>query len=104
MGELLTSVQTLADVSPRQDGVEAVRAAAADSRVAMDAAVAAVAEGLQPAVEEVQTALAAVRTAVDDLDQSYPGQGAAGIAEALDGLRDALVSLGAAVDLECPEQ
>ena len=105
VAELRTSAQALVEVEPLQDGLEAVRAAAADTRDALEAAVTEAATTLQPSVEAVQTELAAVRTALTDAARGGDaGEDAAAIGDALEGLGTALADLDTTLGMECPEQ
>jgi hypothetical protein len=100
---LKTSVQTLTDVEPLQDGLNELEAAAADTKAALDTAVASVTAALEPAVGQVETAFAAVQTAADGLTTDNLKEKAPGVVTALQGLKTALTSLAATLSQECPE-
>ena len=101
---LKSSVQTLTDIEPLQDGLNALEASITDTRAALDTAVASVTGELQPVVEEVETQFAAVQTAVDGVTTDNLKENAPAVATALRGLETALTSLAAAVTKECPEE
>ena len=100
---LKSSVQTLTDIEPLQDGLNALEAALADSRAALETAVASVTEALQPSVEQVETAFTAVETAADGLTTDNLKEKAPDIVTALRGLKTALTSLAAMLAQDCPE-
>jgi hypothetical protein len=100
---LKSSVQTLTDIEPLQDGLNALEAAVEDTKAALDTAVASVTAELQPAVEQLETAFAAVQTAADGLTTENLKEKAPGIVTALQGLKIALTSLAAALAQDCPE-
>ena len=64
---LKSSAQTLSDVEPLQDGLNALEAAITDTKTTLDTAVGSVAAELQPAVQQVQTQFAAVQAAANGL-------------------------------------
>ncbi|WP_322938389.1 hypothetical protein [Nocardioides bizhenqiangii] len=100
---LKSAVQTLTDIEPLQDGLNALEAALADTNTALDTAVASVSAELQPAVGQLETAFAAVQTAADGLTTDNLKEKAPGIVTALRGLETALTSLTATLSQECPE-
>lgn len=101
--ELKSSVQTLSEVEPLQDGLNALEAASADTKAALDTAVASVTAELDPAVEQVRTAFTAVQTAMNGLTADNLADKAPAIATALRGLDTALRSLAATLSQECPD-
>jgi len=100
---LKSSVQTLTDIEPLQDGLNALEAALADTKAALDTAIASVTAELQPPVEQLETAFTAVQTAADGLTTDNLKEKAPGIVTALRGLETALTSLATTLTQECPE-
>jgi hypothetical protein len=100
---LKSSVQALTDVEPLQDGLNALEASVGDTKAALDAAVASATAELQPAVEQVKTAFAAVQTAVNGVTTDNLTEKAPAIATALRGLDTALGSLGDTLTQKCPQ-
>jgi hypothetical protein len=100
--ELKSSVQTLAEVKPLQDGLNALEDAAADTKAALDTSVASATAALQPAVDQVKSEFAAVQTAMDGLSADNLSEKGPAIGTALRGLRTALSSLGTTLSQECP--
>lgn len=101
---LKSSVQTLTDIEPLQDGLNALEAAFDGTKAALDTAVASVTDELRPAVEQVEAAFAAVQSAVDGTttdNLKRPGardrRSASG-----QGSDTALTSLAATLSQECP--
>jgi hypothetical protein len=103
LADLQASAQTLAGIEPLQDGTNALEAALADTKAALDTVLASVSAELQPAVEQVGTAFDAVQTATDGLTADTLTEQAPGIVAALQGLNTALTALAATVSQECPE-
>lgn len=86
-----------------QDGLDSLKAALAHTKTALGTAQAAGSEKLQPAVEQVQTAFAAVQAASDGLTAETLPDRAPAIASALRGLKASLDPLSAALTRECPK-
>ena len=101
--ELKSSVQTLAEVEPLQDGLNALEAASSDAKSALDTAVDSATAELQPAVDEVKTEFSSVQTAMDGLTTENLREKAPELATALRGLKTSLSSLAATLSQECPE-
>lgn len=101
--ELRSSVQTLTEVEPLQDGLNELEAASDDTRAALEDTVASVTAELRPAVEQVATEFAAVQTALQGVTTENLRQQAPSIATALRGLETALSSLAETLSQECPE-
>jgi hypothetical protein len=79
---LKSSLESLMNVKPLQDGLTHLNATIADVKTKLDTAVASAAAVLQPAVEQVKTAFTAVQTAAsgvttDNLREKAPAIGAA---------------------------
>lgn len=103
LAELETSLVSLSNVEPVNDGLDAVESAVADSKADLEAAAGAVSDALQPSVEQVQTAF-------DELESSLQGVTSSNLAESATEIGNALASVGtAATDLqdtlnqECPD-
>jgi hypothetical protein len=103
LAALQASAQTLTGIEPLQDGTDALKAALADTKGALDTVLASVSAELQPVVEQVGTAFDAVQTASDGLTADTLTEQAPGIVAALQGLNTALTALGATLSQECPE-
>ncbi|MCS5718997.1 hypothetical protein N1027_12715 [Herbiconiux sp. CPCC 205763] len=101
--ELKSSVQSLTEVEPLQDGLNALEAASADTKAALDTAIASATAELQPAVEQVKTDFSAVQTAMSGLTTDTLQAKAPEIVTSLRALSTALGSLGATLSEECPE-
>jgi hypothetical protein len=101
--ELKSSVQALSEVKPLQDGLNALEAASADTKAALDASIASATTALQPAVDQVKSEFAAVQTAMDGLSADNVREKGPAIGTALRGLRTALSSLGTTLSEECPD-
>jgi hypothetical protein len=99
---LKSSAQTLSDVEPLQDGLNALEAAITDTKTSLETAVVSVTAELQPAVQQVKTQFAAVQTAADGLTTDNLREKAPGVVTALRGLETALTSLTATLTQECP--
>jgi predicted nucleic acid-binding Zn-ribbon protein len=100
---LKSSMQALSDIEPLQDGLDALEAAVADAKTALDAAAASITAELQPAVQQVQTAFEALQTAVDGLNQDNLREQAPAIGAALQGLAAAVTSLTTSATQACPD-
>jgi hypothetical protein len=100
---LKSSVQTLTDIEPLQDGLNALEAAVADTKAALDTAVASVTAELQSAVQLVQTKFEAVQTALEGVTSDNFREEAPAIGAALRSLGTAMTSLATTVSQECPE-
>jgi hypothetical protein len=99
---LRSSLDALTKIQPLQDGLTALNAAIADVKTKLDAATASAGADLQPAVDQVRTAFAALQTAVsgvatDNLRQSLPA-----ISAALRQLGTSTASLGTTLTQRCP--
>ena len=103
LAALQASAQTLTGIEPLHEGTNALEAALADTKAALDTVLASVSADLQPALEGVGTAFDAVQTASDGLTAETLREQAPGIVAALQGLNTALTALGATLSQECPE-
>jgi hypothetical protein len=80
-------------VRPAQDGVAALKTAIANVKTSLDAAVASASPVLQPDVEQVKTAFAALQTAASGLTADNLKQKAPSIASAMKQVATATNSL-----------
>lgn len=103
VGALGASAQVLTETEPLQDGIDALHAALADTKAAVATAVTAGSAELQPAVEQVRTAFAAVQAASDGVTAGTLREHAPAIASALRGLEASLAPLSATLTEECPK-
>ena len=96
------SLTALTQVEPVSDGTDALRSAATDVRTDLDAAASAVAADLQPAVDQVSTALGGLESALEGVS-SDGGLGAAAtdVGNALTQLETALTALSSEIDQTC---
>ena len=99
---LKQSAQTLSDIEPLQDGLNALEAAITDTKASLDTAVDSVTAELQPAVQQVATQFAAVQAAADGLTTDTLREKAPGVVTAVRGLETALTSLAATLSQKCP--
>jgi len=100
---LKTSMQSLAEIRPLQDGLDATEQAVTDAKDSLEKAVSSMSEELKPAVDDISTAFAAVQTAVDGLTKDNIREQAPAIATALQGLGAAVTSLATTLTQECPQ-
>jgi hypothetical protein len=100
---LESSVQALTGVEPLQDGLTGLEAAVADTKTALDTAVASATAELQPAVEDVRTQFAAVQTAASGVTTDNIKQKAPAIGAALRSLGTATTALASTLTQECPD-
>jgi hypothetical protein len=99
---LKASLDALTKVRPLQDGLTSLNAAIADVKTKLDVAAASAGADLRPAVDQVQTAFAALQTAVsgvttDNLRQKLPA-----ISTALQQLGTSTASLATTLTQKCP--
>ena len=102
MNALKASLTALTQVEPVSDGTDALRSAATDVRTDLDAAASAVAADLQPAVDQVSTALGDLESALEGVS-SDGGLGAAAtdVGNALTELGSGLTALSSEIDQTC---
>jgi hypothetical protein len=89
-------------VRPAQDGVAALKTAIANVKTSLDAAVASASPVLQPDVEQVKTAFAALQTAASGLTADNLKQKAPSIASAMKQVATATNSLSLTLTQSCP--
>lgn len=99
---LKSSLDSLTKINPLQDGLTSLNAAIADVEVKLDVAAASAGADLQPAVEQVKTAFAALQTAVsggttDNFRQELPA-----ISTALQQVGTSTASLATTLTEKCP--
>ncbi len=99
---LKASVTTLTKVEPLNDGLDALKAAAADVKTDLDATVSAVSSELQPSVDEVKTAFGELESTLGGIsDAGSLGAAATRIGTELTQLGTALTGLSTAIDQDC---
>lgn len=99
---LRTSLEALGDVEVRRDGVDALESALADVRTDLDAAATSAAAELKPQLDEVRSAVDAVRTSADGLTTDNLTQKAPDIVAALRDLGTATEGFATSVRERCP--
>ncbi len=99
---LQASLTTLTQVDPVNDGVDALKSAAAEAKTDLEAALSAVSSELKPAVDQVKTAFEGLETALKGVS-SAGGLGAAAteIGTAMTRLGSASTNLSAKVSEIC---
>jgi uncharacterized protein YukE len=102
VAELKASLEALAKVKPAEDGVAALKTAIANVKSNLDPAVASASAALQPSVDQVKTAFAALQTAADGLTADNFRQKAPAIRAAMTQLRTATEDLTSALNQSCP--
>ena len=99
---LRSSLEALTKVNPLQDGLTSLNAAIADVKSKLDAATASAGTDLQPAVDQVNTALTALQTTVSGTTADNIRQKAPAIINALQQLSTATASLATMLMQRCP--
>lgn len=99
---LESSLKALADVQPLQDGLTALQSAIADTKTALDTAVASATAELQPVVEDVKTQFAAVQKAASGVTTDNIKEKAPAIRASLQSLRTATTALATTLTQKCP--
>ena len=97
-----SSLEALKNVNIRQGGVDALTSALADVKTKLDAAKSSVSSDLQPSVQQVQTAVAGLETAMDGLTTGNLTQKAPAIAAALTQVAAAVSALSTTLAQSCP--
>lgn len=103
VGALGASAQALTEIDPLQDGLDSLKAALAETKTSLGTAQTAGSKDLQPTVEQVHTALAAVQTASDGVTAETLPEHAPAIGSALRDLKASLDPLSEALTRECPK-
>ena len=99
---LKDSVTSLTEVSPVNDGLDALKAAAADVKTDLDATVSAVSSELQLSVDEVKSAFDDLESTLGGIsDAGSLGAAATEVGTELTQLGTALTGLSAAIDQDC---
>ena len=98
---LKDSLDALTQVNPLTYGTDALNAAIADVKSSLDAAAASTSATLQPQVDDVKTAFAALETAVTGLTADNLTQKAPEIKSALTELGTATKTLGTSITDNC---
>jgi hypothetical protein len=99
---LKSSLEALKNVNMQQGGVDALKSAVADVKTKLDAATSSASSDLQPSVQQVQTAVAALETATNGLTTSNLTQKAPAIAAALTQVAPAVSTLSTKLAQSCP--
>jgi hypothetical protein len=99
---LRDSVTALTEVSPVNDGLDALKSAATKVKTDLDATVSAVSSELQPAVDEVKSSFDDLQSTLGGIsDASSLGAAATEIGTELTQLGTALTGLSSAIDQDC---
>ncbi|MGB7806985.1 MAG: hypothetical protein WBM72_15435 [Actinomycetota bacterium] len=99
---LKDSVATLTEISPVDDGLDALKGATADVKTDLDATVSAVSSELQPSVDEVKSAFDDLESTLGGIsDTASLGAAATEIGTELTQLGTALTGLSTAIDQDC---
>jgi hypothetical protein len=99
---LKSSLEALTKVSPAQDGVKALATAIANVKARLDAAEASASPVLQPSVQQVKTAFAALQTAASGVTTDNLAQKAPAIAAATKQVATATAALRTTLTQSCP--
>jgi hypothetical protein len=99
---LKASLEDLTKVRPAQDGVTALKTAIANVKTNLDKAEASASPVLQPDVEQVKTAFAALQTAASGLTADNFKQKAPSIASAMKQVATATKALSSTLTQSCP--
>lgn len=99
---LKSSLDTLMNVQPLQDGLTALNTAMAGVKTSLDAAAASASAALQPAVESVKTAFSELETAASGVTADNLRQKAPAISGALRQVGTAASSLATSLKQSCP--
>ena len=99
---LKDSVTALTEVSPVDDGLDALKGAAADVKTDLDATVSAVSSELQPSVDEVKKSFDELQSTLNGIsDAASLGAAATEVGTQLTQLGTALTGLSTAIDQDC---
>ena len=99
---LKDSVTALTEISPVDDGLDALKCAAADVKTDLDATVSAVSSELQPSVDEVKSAFDDLESTLGGIsDAASLGAAATEVGTQLTQLGTALTGLSTAIDQDC---
>jgi len=99
---LKESVTTLTGVNPVDDGLDALKGAAADVKTDLDATVSAVSSELQPSVDEVKSAFDDLESTLGGItDAASLGAAATEVGTELTQLGTALTGLSSTIDQDC---
>jgi hypothetical protein len=99
---LKSSLEALTNVKPAQDGVAALKTAIANVKTNLDKAEASASPVLQPDVEQVKTAFAALQTAASGLTADNFRQKAPSIASAMKEVATTTKALSSTLTQSCP--
>jgi hypothetical protein len=99
---LKSSLEALTKVRPAEDGVTALKTAIANVKTNLDKAEASASPVLQPDVEQVKTAFAALQTAASGLTADNFRQKAPSIASAMKQVATATKALSSTLTQSCP--
>jgi hypothetical protein len=99
---LKSSLDTLKNVKPLQDGLTALNTAMAGVKTSLDAAASSASAALQPAVEGVKTAFSQLETATSGLTADNLRQKAPAVSTALGQVGTAASSLATTLKQSCP--
>jgi hypothetical protein len=99
---LKSSLEALTKVRPAEDGVTALKTAIANVKTNLDKAEASASPVLQPDVEQVKTAFAALQTAASGLTADNFKQKAPSIASAMKQVATATKALSSTLTQSCP--
>ena len=102
MEALKSSLDALTKINPLQDGLTSLNAAIADVKTKLDVAAASAGTDLQPAVDQVKTAFAALQTAVNGVTTDNLRQKLPAISTALQQLGTSTASLATTLTQKCP--
>ncbi|MFG1622618.1 hypothetical protein [Kribbella sp. NPDC049227] len=102
LSALKSSLDTLGNVKPVQDGLNALTTAMAGVKTSLGAAAASASATLQPAVEGVRTAFSELETAASGLSADNLKQKAPAISTALRQVGTAASSLATTLTQSCP--
>jgi hypothetical protein len=99
---LKDSVTALTQVSPVNDGLDALKSAAADVKTDLDATVSAVSSELQPSVDQVKSSFDDLESTLGGIsDAASLGAAATEVGTELTQLGTALTGLSSAIDQDC---
>ena len=99
---LKDSATALTEISPVDDGLDALKSAAADVKTDLDATVSAVSSELQPSVDEVKSAFDDLESTLGGIsDAASLGAAATEVGTQLTQLGTALTGLSTAIDQDC---
>lgn len=99
---LKDSLTALTEINPVDDGLDALKGAAADVKTDLDATVSAVSSELQPSVDEVKSSFADLESTLGGIsDAASLGAAATEVGTELTKLGTALTGLSTAIDQDC---